>query len=440
VKAMTVDGNVKDNWNAIIELAAEIDGSLLARINGLNDFSATTFEDLLPKKRLWNNKAYHVAKGFQENVIHWLMDGILGNQDLMFKLITSLGGYNQFMAGESPGMPMHQLMRMSPEERHRAAKAYGNSLSASVTMRGKPSDKAPVQKIADTKDLGRVWNEVRSSINNNILDSKLVFYDAKKSIKKFKEGDQKGGAEAFWDAGTRATRMVVMGWLATELITALARGINPFADEDTEEEDPIDWTKGPEWFLKKFTDEDTEEVTVGSVAGGVTEIGTGLFINNMPLLRNMAYAEKTGRGITTPLLSGLQVLVKGPQVMAQELGDELNMIEAFEELPKADRRYLLQFMGIAVGGFPVAGSLQLYDYLIDKEYEEIDNANNFVSLEPTVKAIDHFVEKYDESDEEAYRRDKENSEKSELQGVVDQVKEIKEKMVPKPVKKPEVEE
>ncbi len=446
---------VGETWNAIMELANEIDNSLLARANDLEDFSATTFENLLPKKRWSNRKLYHQIKGLQEGTIHFLMDGILGRQDLMFKLVTSIGGYNQFMAGDAPNMPMNKVMAMTPEERHQAAKAYANSLSASTTMRGRPSDKAPIQKMADTKEFALVWNEVRSSINNNVLDSKLVFYDAKKFLKKLDEKKYEEAGQAFWDAGTRGLRMIIMSYIASEMITALARGTN-ILDPEEDEEKPFelaDIKEIPNWFFKKFTVEEGDEVDLtgnetidkgltlaqGAV-GGAWELTTGVFTNNLPILRTMAYGEKTGKGLTTPLLSALEVLIKGPKVVAQELGDGLNMIEMFEDTSPKDRRHLLQFLNLAVGPIPVAGTIQLYDYIVNKEEEEIDNANNFVSLEPTVKAIDHFVEKYDESEEAQFERDLKNSEKSELQGVVDQVKEIKEKMVPKPVKKPEVEE
>jgi len=435
----------------ILEFFGELDGTIFARNQGLNDFNASTFEDLLPKKRLdfklgpKVNFGYHTLKNLQEGMIKALMDGVLGNQDLMFKMTVSLAGYNQFMSGDVPGVSMSDVQAMSAEERHQGAKAYANSLSASTTMRGKPSDKAAVQNILATKDVSFVLNEVRQTFNNNISDGRQLFFDSKKVITMSKRGDTWGAAHSFWDAGSRATRMLFIGIFATEILTGLARGKNPFEDEDEDFED-----FGPEqvtnWLLNKFspiedfepTDSETTNqvlATIGGVAGGTLRLPVDLVINNAAFLRSIVYSEMTGQGITTPLMTGITALVKGPQVAAQMMGDGLNVIEAFDELNKKERILLLHSIGILIKGIPVKLTSQIYDYYQEMGVDDDEKAFQIASLDPVKKVMDRFVEKFNESEEEAYAR----TETTEMQAVVDYVKEEREKMTPTPITKPNLE-
>ncbi len=413
-RAMSTGHSYKD----IITYVAESDPSVLRDALGLDNYSATTFRDFLPKKRIVKNKAYNQAKVWQEAFIKASMNLVFGQQDIFFKAVAFVAGRNQFLAGEAVGFSFQDVMKMSEEERNIQANAYAVSLTSSTTQQALPSDKAPIQVMQGTKEFVWMFNEMRSTINMNVNDLKLITYDARKGVKKIKQGDTNGGIRSFFDAGGRALTLVLIGGLVSQVMTNLARGVNPFPEEDEEaaDEEPINWSNAGSWALNTFTSVD-----------GYLDLGTNMLLNNAPILRSIVYAEKTGKGIILPTAAMFGVVAKGAEAAMVTLGDELNVVEADQELTNQEWNALYNLLGLAVQGAPVRAMIMIRDFVEENENPFIRsdlNAFQESPVETTVKKIDHFVDKFDNKDP--------NAPKTELQEVVDKAKAVRSRLQPTP--------
>jgi hypothetical protein len=411
-------------FKQILDWAGEIDTSIFDAVNDLNDFSESTFSKNLPKKRMIHKGAvtvkgttyrpYHIMKNGQEWMNDFFMKGILGNQDLFFKVMTVTASYNQYLAGDVEGHPIEEINKMSDEERDTNAKAYAASISASLTMRGRASDKAPIQAIPQTKLFTRFFNELRSNINVITGEVRQIYWGGERFLKAVKEGDPKDAGKHFYDSTTRAMSMVFFMGMVPFVIQSIARGKNPFALDEEDEDNPIEWENAPAWAMKCLTD-----------PGTMLEIGMAMGPNQTPILRDMLWASKVNKGVSTPFFMGLTGVASVPKGL-MALGDELGLIDAGQELTMKEWKQVAHGISVLTGGFPVEGIFEAI-----KQFEDVDlSPGRAFPIIPIAGATSEFVNKYDESPEESFKRIQSESEKTELQEVVDQVKDVRDKLNP----------
>ena len=385
------------NWRyqkQAMDFVAEIDPSLTLFREGIDDYNAKALAHALPKRRLFTNRPYNMAKTAQERAIEFGFGGILGGVDSAMKMTTVIAAYNQYIAGDAPGYSYDTVHKGKTEQQiHEEAKAYASALVESTTMRAGQFDKAIVQNLTLGRPITKFWNEMRNALNNRIQDVRNIRYNAKRAVKLQKEGDTLGAAIAMDDIGAKGARMILTSMLGMAIINAV-RGNNPFPLEDGDEDDEktIDQMLAdmPRWMIDKVT-----------TAEGLGDLGVEMFGQNVPVLRDMIFSGRdlqTGRQVSVPIFSALTDITTtgavGIRSMIDIYQDELTLMEVADELDPKELRAVLNTIGYSSGGIPISGMYKILEALDTDDDGEIDG--EFINMN-FIKNLDQFIADNDES-------------------------------------------
>lgn len=198
------------------DLAVEINPSIAAFMNDLEDSTASTIHNLLPSKS-WSKTTAGITKKTKVDLLargkEKLVDASLvgmGYMDQVIKVWGSVAAYSQFLAGEAPGTTLKQIQAMTPEERHTKAVDYARQISRLVLTHSMVDDKAPFQKLVVSSFFSKFFNDGRNLINNINAKGRQIKWDTKDTYRKTREGDY---------AGARGSASGAAGHILTLVIT-----------------------------------------------------------------------------------------------------------------------------------------------------------------------------------------------------------------------------
>lgn len=406
------------NWTKLPELmawAAEVDPSINTFREELDEFNGKALSYDLPQKRYFKNLPYHLARRLQEWGAHVGFNKILGTIDGALKTVAVMAAYRQYVMGDAPGHPLHEIQKLSPTELDANAKAYASQLVSSTTMMAQGLDKASIQKNLTGQIFTKFWNEPRNALNNRIQDVRNIRYSAEEMVKQAKEGNFAEANAAMQDAGDRQLRMITMSSLSLVIIS-LIYGKNPFGEQDESEEfDPL-------------------------AAGGkfATNVADEMFLSRIPVIRDVLYAFQTNKPMTNPLMAA-GTAVKDTAIAGTNyytnVKDGMTLLEAAQNMTPEELKGVLNTTGLAARGIPASAINKFLRSMEDQEDGLNPLALGIGLIGEAVKALNSFIGKNDEKSmtaeekfAEAERR--ESGKVSQLQQAVDQAKEIRDQLQP----------
>jgi len=409
--SMATGGNVK-----VKNLVKDIDPSLKAYNVGLDLQSSTSIDNLSPKKRVFTNKTYDYLQTMRERSNELALGKTLGALDAIYKSIVARGGYLQYRAGDAPNVSLEQIQKMDPNMIHESAISYAEQVSASATMRADTLSKAPIQKIPGGFLISKFWNESRSVQLSRRQDLRGLKRSATEMVSKHKEGDARGVNKALYGSVGDMGRMLTMS-MVTLGIMNLSRGRDIFSEDDEPDEDlPFseDLKNAPGWMVTKLT-----------TPKGLTELATAGYFGNIVLLRDVLFSAETGRPFGIPVFKAAQdisTLAQAGPDFYENLSSDLTLIDAMDTLDDKEIKALLNTISVTTGGFGVTGPLKIKKFVEGLVEDNVSIVN--ATLASTVKIMDDFIKKFNDPSQ------KDTKDKSTMQQTVNQLKELRTKMLP----------
>ena len=318
-------------------LAVEINPAIKSYTEGLDDHSFSGLKDLQPKERWFKNQPYHTLKNVQESINQLLMGKILGMPDVMQKIAVALATYSQFMAGDAKGHSLDSVMAMTPEMREKAARAYGQHISATTLTTSSNIDKAAIQKHEVGKLFSMYWNDARNQLNNALQVQRNISANFNDAKRKAAEGDILGAIESQQDAATKILTALMLTATAS-LLRKMIQG-----DDDSP--------------LKK--DGDFVGNVVGHYFASPLHFPEERFGVNMPVVRDILYAAGKRGNVSLPLVKTMTD-VKDAFV---GIRNALDIVDTQDSMTEKQFKAVVSSVGLFTGGLPVNGTFKALDNL-----------------------------------------------------------------------------
>lgn len=238
-------------WS-MFKTASEINPSIRAAIENIDENTRNQLEDLIPKN--YRNDATKFLSQLQDNV-NKLGFGAFAFVDIISKTIVTNTAYKQFLAGDVKGYDLDTLKGMKKEDVRQKAIEYANSISRQTLTSGARSDRAGIQKDKWMQLEVAFWNDARNVLNNTTRIVRQTKWDIK-------------GNNYFAASQGVLTLMLLSG--VARVFMDVVRG-NPLP----------------------FWDEDEKEIDLAETAWYFTSAPADITLGNIPVVRNAYYYAKT---------------------------------------------------------------------------------------------------------------------------------------------------
>jgi hypothetical protein len=430
------------NWQHFGEMykfAAELSPTIESHREGIDDFTSNALMEMLPQKRLFANKGYNAAKNFQEGAIKQIFAKTIGLANLTTQMVSAIGAYNQFIAGEAPGHSIEKVTAMTDAERHSAAKAYSAEMNFTSTMAGGGLDKASIQKTYPMRLFGQFFNIARNSLNSNLQSVRNIGFDVTKSIEAAQSGDSAGSRVAFRDAGDRAARLMVLSMVGL-MYKGWVHGNNPLKTDDDDPDQSLSMSQ-------------TLSRIPGFVASpkGVASLAEEAFAQHVPGVRDIingikwAHDKKGTAELSTLHLAAINDMMtvgKAGLDMYTNMKDGYDFSEAADAIKPAQIKALASTTGLFLGGIPVGTAAKIYKYIDQADQNGQPLAPNGKQVaDGLLHTLDRFVTKNDDqkdlTEDEQIKKmwEERKTGHTQMQQAVDQAKVLRNQIAPSHVDK-----
>ncbi len=355
---LVVMGQIGQNfgsWQQFSDFAAEINPSVEANREGIDDNARDILRKKMPKKN-YNSKTGAVD-AFRE-LVNEAGYKVLGGVDQLQKIVVSIAAYRQFVEGDVEGYSYEQVMAMTPEERDHQAKVYASSVARLTLTAGSQLDKAPIQKHLPFKSLTMFFNDARNALNNTLRIGR--------------EGRQAFKANDYGKTATQATKaMLILG--LTKIMSDMLRG---------------NWDKIPLFDENEYEPEELALEMTKYLAMSPYDVTLG----NIPVVRDIKF------GLDSAVFKRNQeVIVQSPMVKAmsdigttvQVMMQTMDLIDGERELSAKQIKALGFTASYVTGGLPINAVLKVYKHLEDINPSEIFTSSLF---EDFSKRLEKFKE------------------------------------------------
>lgn len=338
LKTLSSIGSQAHKLEEFYQFAGEINPAIKEVLQGLDENTRDVVSRLTPVKNtqlpLGLTKLTTPLDAMREFVNEHGFKS-LGKMDQIQKVVISISGYSQFMAGDAPGFSSEKISKMTESERDHQAKVYASSLARLTLTAGSRLDKAPIQKAPWLRNSVMFWNDARNALNNSFRQGREI-----------RQAAQAG--EYSKSAGHTVTALMTVA--TVKLLNDLIRG----------NENPITGTEQPEDPIEKAASWTTY------LASSPFEINA----QNTPFIRDGLWALQkygTNRDVQT-------TSTKAASDVVSTIGLAYDYMTAWDET-EATRKQAKSAAFTAsyvVGGIPVNALFKLYDVL-DAEAETYEN-------------------------------------------------------------------
>lgn len=429
------------HFTEMYKFAADLDPSIERYREGIDAQTVSGLQELMPKKRLFTNVPYHLAQTAREGMAHFVMSGVIGRMDVALKTISAHAVYNQVLAGEHPGWPAERLAGMTDSEKYALAKSIVAEVNVTSLPSGTKIDRAAIQKMPYVQELAWYWNQNRNLLNSRLQDTRNFKYSVKEGVKKMNQKDHAGASAAFADAGTKALWFATMSILGAAMI-GWARDRSVLHKEGEDETQPLSYGEA----AKRLPGHLAHEMTSLQGMGHIADTAFG---SQIPALRDSIWGiEKYKKDGTAdfqfPLAqtaADVGTAAKGVWPMIQNITDWAKFVDAWHALKENPKQFqaLIGTTSIFVGGVPIKGAMNAYNYITDPNREGPVVSGTDLLYGAFMKAIQSLKENHSEekstvgmSDDERIQEISRRQQASQTQQMINQAEQIQAKLAPQP--------
>lgn len=246
----------KKEYGEIFNRGMEIDPSISDSLMKVEESVHGTVRELIDNKK---PTKFTEMKKYVEEINFFGLSHV----DLHVKVIAANAAYNQYVNGDVKGVNVEYLNTLTDEQIDKKAKEYARSINKLASTTIKKIDKATIEKLEAMQVFTMFFTDIRQTINTEVSQYRKI----KKGVKQ----------NNYKDASYAAISLLVMNTLS-DMYTSSIYG-----------------TEGP--LDELLSAEDTGDLMTS--AGALVINSTTAGIKNVPLIREIDYANRSNRKIKT---------------------------------------------------------------------------------------------------------------------------------------------